>query len=86
MIASSEGGVNIEEVAERNPDAIVKTPIDITQGLSLATAKVTVNWPVPKVFKDARNKNFPFFKVRKNSFVLNHCIISILVYYFVQKA
>jgi len=39
MIASSEGGVNIEEVAERNPDAIVKTPIDITQGLSLATAK-----------------------------------------------
>jgi len=39
MIASSEGGVNIEEVAERNPDAIVKTPIDITQGLSLAAAK-----------------------------------------------
>ena len=40
MIASSEGGVNIEEVAERNPEAIVKTPIDITQGLSLAAAKV----------------------------------------------
>ena len=55
MIASSEGGVNIEEVAERNPDAIVKTPIDITQGLSLATAKVTVNGPVPKVFKVVKN-------------------------------
>merc|ERR1719342_1336511 len=39
LIASSEGGVNIEEVAERNPDAITKTPIDITQGLSLQTAK-----------------------------------------------
>jgi succinyl-CoA synthetase beta subunit len=42
LIASSEGGVNIEEVAERNPDAITKTPIDITKGLDAATAKV--NW------------------------------------------
>ena len=32
MIASSEGGVNIEEVAEKNPDAIVKIPIDIHKG------------------------------------------------------
>jgi succinyl-CoA synthetase beta subunit len=40
LIASSEGGVNIEEVAERNPDAITKTPIDITKGLDAATAKV----------------------------------------------
>lgn len=39
LIASSEGGVNIEEVAERNPDAITKTPIDITKGLDLDTAK-----------------------------------------------
>jgi len=39
LIASSEGGVNIEEVAERNPDAITKTPIDITKGLDAATAK-----------------------------------------------
>merc|ERR1711970_1314742 len=39
LIASSEGGVNIEEVAERNPDAITKTPIDITQGLSLEATK-----------------------------------------------
>jgi succinyl-CoA synthetase beta subunit len=40
LIASSEGGVNIEEVAERNPDAITKTPIDITKGLDYETAKV----------------------------------------------
>ena len=40
LIASSEGGVNIEEVAERNPDAITKTPIDITEGLSVEVAKV----------------------------------------------
>merc|ERR1711994_1009977 len=38
-IASSEGGVNIEEVAEKNPDAITKTPIDITEGLSVDVAK-----------------------------------------------
>ena len=41
LIASSEGGVNIEEVAERNPEAITKTPIDITKGLSHATALVS---------------------------------------------
>merc|ERR1739848_650830 len=27
LIASAEGGVNIEETAEKNPDAIVKFPI-----------------------------------------------------------
>ena len=55
MIASSEGGVNIEEVAERNPDAIVKTPIDITQGLSLATAKVAKQKGKSKCLKIRRN-------------------------------
>jgi len=38
-IASSEGGVNIEEVAEKNPDAIVKFPIDPVDGLSQAGAE-----------------------------------------------
>merc|ERR1711936_802060 len=38
-IASSEGGVNIEEVAEKNPDAIVKFPIDVKIGLELDGAK-----------------------------------------------
>ena len=44
LIASSEGGVNIEEVAERNPEAITKTPIDITKGLDAATAKVGLRY------------------------------------------
>ena len=39
LIASSEGGVNIEEVAEKNPDAIVKFPIDIHEGLTDSKAK-----------------------------------------------
>lgn len=34
IIASSQGGVNIEEVANENPDAIIKEPIDIMTGLS----------------------------------------------------
>jgi len=38
-IASSEGGVNIEEVAEKNPDAIVKFPIDVMKGLDVEGAK-----------------------------------------------
>merc|ERR1739844_324625 len=37
-IASSEGGVNIEEVAEKNPDAIIKYPIDVVKGLDVAGA------------------------------------------------
>ena len=35
---SKEGGVDIEEVAETNPDAIIKLSIDPTVGLDLATA------------------------------------------------
>jgi succinyl-CoA synthetase beta subunit len=32
LIASAQGGVNIEEVAAENPDAIIKEPIDIIKG------------------------------------------------------
>merc|ERR1711899_581948 len=39
IIASSEGGVNIEETAEKNPDSIVKFPIDVKIGLELDGAK-----------------------------------------------
>ena len=41
LIASSEGGVNIEDTAESNPDAIIKVPIDINEGFSLESAKDT---------------------------------------------
>lgn len=33
IIASSQGGMNIEEVAKENPDAIVTEPIDIQKGI-----------------------------------------------------
>jgi succinyl-CoA synthetase beta subunit len=41
IVASAEGGVNIEEVAEHNPDAIIKTSIHPTLGLqSYQTRKI----------------------------------------------
>jgi succinyl-CoA synthetase beta subunit len=33
VIASSQGGVNIEDVAAENPDAIHYEPVDIMEGL-----------------------------------------------------
>ncbi|KAI8503899.1 succinate--CoA ligase [ADP-forming] subunit beta, mitochondrial-like isoform X1 [Branchiostoma floridae x Branchiostoma belcheri] len=38
IVASSQGGVNIEEIAEEYPDAIIKEGIDIVEGLSLDQA------------------------------------------------
>lgn len=34
MIASAEGGVNIEEISEKRPEAIKILPIDVKKGLS----------------------------------------------------
>ncbi|KAG4070221.1 hypothetical protein HA402_003911 [Bradysia odoriphaga] len=39
LIASSQGGVNIEEVAVENPDAILYEPIDIVEGLKPEQAR-----------------------------------------------
>ena len=33
LIRSSQGGVNIEDVAAETPEAIVKEPIDIVEGI-----------------------------------------------------
>lgn len=38
IIASAQGGINIEEVAEEDPEAIFKIPIDIAEGRSLDKA------------------------------------------------
>jgi len=38
LVASAEGGMNIEEVAARDPDAIITTPISFEKGLSKAEA------------------------------------------------
>ena len=38
LIGSSQGGVNIEDVAAENPDAIIKEPIDIVEGIKMEQA------------------------------------------------
>jgi succinyl-CoA synthetase beta subunit len=38
LVASSQGGMNIEEVAAKDPDAIITTPIPFKDGLSHETA------------------------------------------------
>lgn len=38
LVASSQGGMNIEEVAAKDPKAIITTPIDFANGLDKATA------------------------------------------------
>lgn len=34
IITSTQGGTNIEEIAAEHPDAIIRQPVDITQGLA----------------------------------------------------
>ncbi|KAF8168296.1 succinyl-CoA synthetase beta chain, SSC-beta [Crassisporium funariophilum] len=38
LVASAQGGMNIEEVASKDPDAIITTPINFEKGLSKAEA------------------------------------------------
>ena len=38
IVASTQGGMDIEEVAEKNPGAIITEPVDIVKGLSDAQA------------------------------------------------
>jgi succinyl-CoA synthetase beta subunit len=38
LVASNQGGMNIEEVAAKDPSAIITTPIDYVKGLSKAEA------------------------------------------------
>lgn len=38
IVASSQGGMNIEEVAAKDPEAIITTPIDFDKGLSNSQA------------------------------------------------
>lgn len=38
LVASSQGGMNIEEVAAKDPDAIITSPIDFAKGISTEDA------------------------------------------------
>lgn len=39
IVASAQGGMDIEAVAAKDPSAIIKAPIDIVEGLQEKTAR-----------------------------------------------
>ena len=43
ILASNEGGMNIEDVAKRNPNAIIVQPIDVKTGLTEENIKNVVS-------------------------------------------
>jgi len=53
IIACSEGGTSIEDLAEKYPEKIIKIPIDITKGISDAQAESVVDALELKVCKKA---------------------------------
>lgn len=66
VIASSQGGVNIEEVAAENPDAIIYEPIDIKKGLTKDQAMRVVQkvgLSEPKHAEDTANMLLNMYKL-----------------------
>lgn len=66
VIASSQGGVNIEEVAAENPDAIIYEPIDIKKGLTkeqAARVVQKVGLAEPKHAEDTVNMLLNMYKL-----------------------
>jgi succinyl-CoA synthetase beta subunit len=54
LVASSQGGMNIEEVAAKDPEAIITTPIDYVKGLSKMDA---INVARKLGFKDEKTQS-----------------------------
>lgn len=65
LIGSSQGGVNIEDVAAENPEAIVKEPIDIIEGAKKEKAvklAKKMGFP-PNVIEDAAENMIKLYNV-----------------------
>ncbi len=74
MMASSEGGMDIEEVAERNPNAIIKVDIDPSTGLGAWQARelAFAIGMQPEVVSKATK----FFMGLYEAFIKNDCSIA----------
>ena len=74
MMASSEGGMDIEEVAEHNPNAIIKVDIDPTVGLMPFQARELAFkiGMAPEIV----NKAVKFFNGLYNAFIATDCSIA----------
>jgi succinyl-CoA synthetase beta subunit len=74
MMASSEGGMDIEEVAAHKPEAIVKVDIDPTIGLAPFQAReLAFKIGIPN---EVLNKSVKFFQGLYNAFVETDCSIA----------
>lgn len=74
MMASSEGGMDIEEVAEHNPNAIKKVDIDPTIGLGAFQARQLAFEIGMK--PEIVNKAVKFFQGLYNAFIASDCSIA----------
>lgn len=65
VVASSQGGVDIESVAAENPEAIIKVPVDIDQGLQPEVARdlATKLGFSKKSVKDAADMMMRLYKI-----------------------
>ncbi|KAG9294242.1 hypothetical protein G9A89_021601 [Geosiphon pyriformis] len=65
IVASSQGGVDIETVAAEDPDAIIKLPIDIDIGLTVEDAKALADklGLSPRVTDDAADLFLKLYKL-----------------------
>lgn len=74
MMASAEGGMDIEEVAEHNPNAIIKVDIDPTVGLAAFQAReLAFKIGLPN---EVINKAVKFFQGLYQAFVETDCSIA----------
>jgi succinyl-CoA synthetase beta subunit len=74
MMASAEGGVDIEEVAEKRPEAIFKVDIDPTVGLAAFQARqLAFQIGIPN---DSINKSVKFFIGLYQAFIQTDCSIA----------
>jgi len=73
LIASSQGGMSIEDVARENPDAIIRQPVDIYKGLDLETA---INFAERIGFPDSNKEaTAHLFMKLYNVFLENDCTL-----------
>jgi succinyl-CoA synthetase beta subunit len=47
LLFSAQGGMDIEEIAERHPDALLRFPIDIRKGVDIKTLERALTQPLP---------------------------------------
>lgn len=74
MMASAEGGMDIEEVAEHKPEAIIKVDIDPTVGLAAFQAR-RLAFEIG-MSPEIVNKSVKFFQGLYNAFIATDCSIA----------